>query len=204
LKYNPYKDQLGSSTNTLQTLESPPWLRMLQIVLGGICIVLSLFILAYIGPAILTIILILSIVLLVVGIERISVGISMPSSYRRLRFANIGIGLLIIAFSIVLMQFPVFTSAVLVVLAAIALLVSGISRIIQDISHKASGSSRAFRIGVGVLSIAVSILVIAQPIYLGLVLFAIMISIAFLISGIEMMTLGISGRERSTIRSISR
>jgi phosphatidylglycerophosphate synthase len=108
---------------------------MLQIVLGGICIVLSLFILAYIGPAILTIILILSIVLLVVGIERISVGISMPSSYRRLRFANIGIGLLIIAFSIVLMQFPVFTSAVLVVLAAIALLVSGISRIIQDISQ---------------------------------------------------------------------
>ncbi|MFY9871280.1 MAG: DUF308 domain-containing protein [Candidatus Nitrosopolaris sp.] len=188
----------------MQTLESPPWLRMLQIVLGGICIVLSLFILAYIGPAILTIILILSIVLLVVGIERISVGISMPSSYRRLRFANIGIGLLIIAFSIVLMQFPVFTSAVLVVLAAIALLVSGISRIIQDISHKASGSSRAFRIGVGVLSIAVSILVIAQPIYLGLVLFAIMISIAFLISGIEMMALGISGRERSTIRSISR
>ena len=102
------------------------------------------------------------------------------------------------------MQFPIFTSAVLVVLAAIALLVSGISRIIQGISHKASDSSRAFRIGVGVLSIAVSILVIAQPIYLGLVLFAIMISIAFLISGIEMMALGISGRERSTIRSISR
>jgi len=110
---------------------------MLQIVLGGICIVLSLVILAYIGPGILTIILILSVILLVVGIERISVGKAMPSSYRLLRFANIGIGLLIIAFSIVLMQFPVFTSAVLVVLAAIALLVSGISRIIQGISKKA-------------------------------------------------------------------
>ena len=71
--------------------ESSPWLRMLQIVLGGICIVLSLVILAYIGPAILTIILILSVILLVVGIERISVGIAMPSSSRRLRFANIGI-----------------------------------------------------------------------------------------------------------------
>jgi uncharacterized membrane protein HdeD (DUF308 family) len=177
---------------------------MLQIVLGGICIVLSLVILAYIGPAILTIILILSVILLVVGIERISVGIAMPSSYRRLRFANIGIGLLIIAFSIVLMQFPVFTSAVLVVLAAIALLVSGISRIIQGISKKASGSSRAFRIGVGVLSIAVSILVIAHPISVGLVLFAIMISIAFLISGIEMMALGISGREQYTNRIISK
>src|SRR5206468_6738837 len=105
----------------MQTAESPPWLRMLQIILGGICIVLSLIILAYIGPAILTIILILSVILLVVGIERICVGIAMSSSYGRLRFANIGIGLLIIGFSIVLMQFPVFTSAVLVILAAIAL-----------------------------------------------------------------------------------
>jgi uncharacterized membrane protein HdeD (DUF308 family) len=177
---------------------------MLQIVLGAICIVLSLFILAYIGPAILTIILILSVILLVVGIERIAVGIAMPSSSRRLRFANIGIGLLIIAFSIVLMQFPAFTSVVLVVLAAMALLVSGISRIIQGVSKKASGLSRAFRIGVGVLSITVSILVIAHPISVGLVLFAIMISIAFLISGIEMMALGISGRERYTNRIISK
>jgi len=102
------------------------------------------------------------------------------------------------------MQFPVFTSAVLVVLAAIALLISGISRIIQGISIKGSGSSRAFRIGIGVLSIAVSILVIAHPISVGLVLFAIMISIALLISGIEMMALGISGRERYTSKIISR
>lgn len=158
---------------------------------------LSLVILAYIGPAILTIILILSVILLIVGIERIAVGIAMPTSSKGSRYANIGIGLLVIAFSIVLMQFPVFTSAVLVVLAAIALLINGIARIIHGIS-KSSGSSRAFRIGVGVLSVAVSILVIAQPISFGLVLFAIMISIAFLISGIEMMVFGISGRERYT------
>src|SRR5215203_4574912 len=160
---------------------------MLQIVLGGICILLSLVILAYIGPAILTIILILSVILLIVGIERIAVGIAMPTSSKGSRYANI-----------VIMQFPVFTSAVLVVLAAIALLINGIARIIQGISFKSSGSSRAFRIGVGVLSVAISILVIAQPISFGLVLFAIMISIAFLISGIEMMVIGISGRERYT------
>ena len=163
---------------------------------------LSLVILAYIGPAILTIILILSVILLIVGIERIVVGIAMPTYFKGSRYASIGIGLLVIAFSLVLMQFPVFTSAVLVVLAAIALLINGIARIIQGISFKSSGSSRAFRIGVGVLSVAVSILVIAQPISFGLVLFAIMISIAFLISGIEMMVFGISGRERYT-RTIS-
>jgi uncharacterized membrane protein HdeD (DUF308 family) len=169
---------------------------MLQIVLGGICILLSLAILAYIGPALLTIILVLSVILLIVGIERIAVGIAMPTSSKGPRYASIGIGLVVIAFSLVLMQFPVFTSAVLVILAAIALLISGIARIIHGISFKSSGSTRAFRIGVGVFSVVVSILVIAQPISFGLVLFAIMISIAFLISGIEMMVLGISGRER--------
>jgi uncharacterized membrane protein HdeD (DUF308 family) len=86
---------------------------------------------------------------------------------------------------------------------AIALLFNGIARIIHGVSSKASGAYRAFLIGVGVLSIAVSILVIAHPISLGLVLFALMISIAFLITGIEMMALGISGRERSTTKSIS-
>ena len=128
----------------MQTSESQPWLRMLQIVLGGICILLSLVILAYIGPAILTIILILSVILLIVGIERMAVGIAMPTSPKGSRYANIGIGLLVIAFSLVLMQFPVFTSAVLVVLAAIALLINGIARIIQGISFKSSGSSRDF------------------------------------------------------------
>ena len=88
------------------------------------------------------------------------------------------------------MQFPVFTSAVLVVLAAIALLINGIARIIAGITFKSSGSS-TISIGVGVLCATVSILVIAQPVSFGLVLFAIMISIAFLISGIEMMVSGI-------------
>jgi len=168
---------------------------MLQIVLGGICITLSLVILAYIGPAILTIILILSLILLAVGIERTSVGIAMRRSSRGSSLANIVLGLAIIAFSIVLMQFPIFASAILVILAAVALLLSGISRIIHGISKKTSRSSRAFLIGVGVISITVSILVIAHPISFGLVLFSIIISIAFLISGIEMMALGISGRQ---------
>jgi len=168
---------------------------MLQIVLGGICITLSLVILAYIGPAILTIILILSLILLVVGIERTSVGIAMRRSSRGSSLANIVLGLAIIAFSIVIMQFPIFASAILVILAAVALLLSGISRIIHGISKKTSRSSRAFLIGVGVISITVSILVIAHPISFGLVLFSIIISIAFLISGIEMMALGISGRQ---------
>ncbi|MFL6367082.1 MAG: HdeD family acid-resistance protein [Nitrososphaeraceae archaeon] len=180
----------------MQTLQSPPpWLRMLQIVLGGLCVILSVAILAYIGPAILITILILSVILLAVGIERAAVGIALRRSSRRSSITNIVLGLAIVAFSIVLMQFPIFTSAVLVILAAVALLLSGIARIMHGISSERTRSSRAFLMGVGVISIAVSILVIAHPISFGLVLFGIFISIAFLISGIEMMALGISGRQ---------
>jgi uncharacterized membrane protein HdeD (DUF308 family) len=167
---------------------------MLQIVLGGICITLSLIILAYIGPAIFAFILILSVILLVVGIERICVGIAMR--YIRSSLPNIILGLAIIAFSIILMQFPIFTSAVLIVLAGVAMLLDGITRIVHGVFSKGSGSSRAFLIGVGVLSIALSTLIIFRPINFGLVFATIIISIAFLINGIEMMTLGISGRQR--------
>jgi uncharacterized membrane protein HdeD (DUF308 family) len=168
---------------------------MLQIVLGALCIVLSVAILAYIGPTILVTILILSLILLAIGIERVAVGIALRHSSRRSSITNIVLGLAVVALSIILMQFPIFTSAFLVILAAVALLLSGISRIIHGISSERSRSSRAFLIGVGVISIAVSILVIAHPISFGLVLFGIFISIAFLISGIEMMALGISGRQ---------
>ena len=175
---------------------------MLQIVLGGICITLSLVILAYIGPAFLTFILILSIILLAVGIERICVGIGMR--HTRSSLPNIILGLAIIAFSIILMQFPIFTSAVLIILAGVALLLDGITRIIHGISSKGSGSSRAFLIGVGVLNIALSTLIIFRPINFGLVFVTILISIGFLVSGIEMMTLGISGRRRYLTRNTVR
>ena len=77
-----------------------------------------------------------------------AIGMEMSSS-KGLRLANIVLSILIIAFSAVLIEFPIFTSAVLVVLAAFALLFSGLARIIQGISEKSSGSSRAFLIGVG-------------------------------------------------------
>ena len=177
----------------MQILESPPWLRMLRIVIGGISIILSLVVLISLSSSILTALLVLSVVLLVLGIERISAGVVMPHS-KRSRLVNIVLGLVIIAFSIVLMEFPIFASSILVVIGAVALLLSGIARIINGASSKDSGLHRAFLIGVGALSIAVSTLVIARPFEFGLAFFVILISIAFLASGVEMMVLGITKR----------
>jgi uncharacterized membrane protein HdeD (DUF308 family) len=184
--------------------KSPNWLRYIQVGLGAISIILSIVILTHPGIAVYTIILILSIALLIIGIERIATGIA-PLPSRSSRIANIGLGALAIAISLAVISFPVFTAGLLVTLAAISLLFVGIARIVQGVRNKdAPGWSRGFMVGVGVLSIAVSLLVIVHPISFGVVLLGLMISIALLINGIQMIVLGIGGRQRYGKSQITR
>jgi uncharacterized membrane protein HdeD (DUF308 family) len=189
--------EVKSPTGSRQ--KSPNWLRYVQVGLGAISIILSIAILTHPGFAVYpvyTIILMLSISLLIIGIERIATGIS-PLPSRSSRIANIGLGALAIAVSLVVISFPVFTAGLLVTLAAISLLFVGIARIVQGVRNKdAPGWSRSFMVSVGVLSIAVSLLVIAHPISFGVVLLGFMISIALLINGIQMIALGMGGRIR--------
>jgi uncharacterized membrane protein HdeD (DUF308 family) len=205
----------------MQILRAPPWLRMLQIVLGSISVLLAAIILFVPGSSISTTVLILSITLLVIGIERICFGVvrittstattsttttmtaaaattTKPSKYNSSRIVNIVLGLLIIALSIVLMEFPVFSAALLIVLAAIALLVIGVARIIhafreEDI-HRAT--RKYLSVGVGILCIVVAILIIANPTTFGLMLLVFMLSITLIIVGISMIVRGVKGEGR--------
>jgi uncharacterized membrane protein HdeD (DUF308 family) len=190
---------------------------MLQIVLGSISVLLAAIILFVPGSSISTTVLILSITLLVIGIERICFGVvrtttstattsttttmtaaaatTKPSKYNSSRIANIALGLWIIALSIVLMEFPVFSAALLIVLAAIALLVIGVARIIhafreEDI-HRAT--RKYLSVGVGILCIVVAILIIANPTTFGLMLLVFMLSITLIIVGISMIVRGVKG-----------
>jgi uncharacterized membrane protein HdeD (DUF308 family) len=54
------------------------WLRVAQVGLGAISIILSIIILAFPGVAIYSITVLLSLALLMVGIERIAIGIAAP------------------------------------------------------------------------------------------------------------------------------
>jgi uncharacterized membrane protein HdeD (DUF308 family) len=194
--------EVKSPNNSRQ--KSPNWLRYIQVGLGAISIILSIAILTHPGIAVYTIILMLAIALLIIGIERIATGIA-PLPSRSSRIANIGLGALAIAISVAVISFPVFTAGLLVTLAAISLLFVGIARIVQGVRNKdAPGWSRGFMVGVGVLSIAVSLLVIAHPISFGVVLLGLMISIALLINGIQMIALGIGGRQRYGKSQITR
>ena len=114
---------LLNSAIVLQIVKTPAWLRVLQISIGVISIILSGYVLLYPGIAVLAEI---SIVLLIVGIERIAIGIFSP--YHRKsssRFSNIGLGALAIAFSILIMAFPIFSTLFLIFLGGFALLFNG-------------------------------------------------------------------------------
>jgi uncharacterized membrane protein HdeD (DUF308 family) len=189
---------------------------MLQIVLGSISVLLAAIILFVPGSSISTTVLVLSITLLVIGIERICFGVVRPIAtattsptstttatattttaislkYKTSRIANIALGLLIIALSIVLMEFPVFSAALLIVLAAIALLVIGIARIIhafrEDDIHRTT--RKYLSVGVGILCIVVAILIIANPSTFGLMLLVFMLSITLIVVGISMIVRGV-------------
>jgi uncharacterized membrane protein HdeD (DUF308 family) len=184
---------------------------MLQIVLGTISVYLAANILFVPGSSISTTVLLLSLIFLIIGIERICFGVVKVTStstttttttttaaitkYKSSRIANIALGLLIIALSIVLMEFPVFSAALLIVLAAIALLVIGIARIIhafreEDI-HRAT--RKYLSVGVGILCIVVAILIIVNPTTFGVMLLVFMLSITLIIVGISMIVRGVKG-----------
>jgi uncharacterized membrane protein HdeD (DUF308 family) len=186
-------------------VKTPAWLRILQISVGVISIILSGYVLVYTGIASLAAVQILSIVLLIVGIETIAIGTF--SSYHRnssSRFSNIALGALAIAFSILVMAFPLFSILFLIYLGAFALLFNAIAGIIQGIGGHLW--SRVFIIGVGILSIIISGLIIAHPISFGVRLLVVIMSFVLMINGIEMIAIGCycrhNGRRRLVLGSL--
>ena len=178
------------------TIKSPKGIRILQIVLGAIAIALSLAVIVNPGVGIATLTFLLSITLLVVGIERFVTGLTLSKHSKSSRFGNIGLGALAALLGIAVMAFPLFTTGVLVTLLALGLLFTGIARVIHGISDKNTSKwSKGFLVGVGVLSLAVSFLVFASP-ALGVFLLTLVLGINLLIIGIQSVAYGISGHQR--------
>jgi uncharacterized membrane protein HdeD (DUF308 family) len=86
----------------------------------------------------------------------------------------------------------------------VALLIYGISRIVHGIGDKErSGWSRWSSLGIGVLMIIISIIIMVLP-GAGLAFVGILIGIALLIAGIEIIAAGISGRKMRLLPSRDR
>jgi uncharacterized membrane protein HdeD (DUF308 family) len=86
----------------------------------------------------------------------------------------------------------VATAYTIIIFLGIALLFGGFARIIDGFTGHRSGGSRAFLIGVGILAVILSIAVLASPLF-GAVLAGIIIGVALLITGIQMVIAGIQG-----------
>jgi uncharacterized membrane protein HdeD (DUF308 family) len=177
-----------------ETVKSPKGIRILQIVLGGIAIALSLAIIANPGVGIATLTFLLSITLLVVGIERVVTGLTLSKHSK----SNIGLGALAALLGIAVLAFPLFTTGVLITLLALGLLFTGIARIIHGMSEKNTSKwSKGLLVGVGILSLAVSFMVFASP-ALGVFLLTLVLGINLLIIGIQSVAYAISGHQRRT------
>jgi uncharacterized membrane protein HdeD (DUF308 family) len=172
--------------------KSPGWVRMAQIGLGAVILVLS--ILALLNPVMggVTVIFILAVLLFFAGIEKVVSGII---GRGKPRLASIGLGIIVIVISLIAMTYPQGATAVIVILLGIALLVDGISRIIHSIRRKERGMSHMFGIGVGILEIIFAIAIIVYP-NIGIGLAGILIGIALLITSIQIIAAGLTGRSR--------
>jgi uncharacterized membrane protein HdeD (DUF308 family) len=177
---------------TVSETKSPGWMRAVQIGLGIIALILSAYVLAFPAMTFVTIVYVLGIVLLIVGIERVIGGIfeRRPGASR---WGSVGLGILVIIIALIVMAFPVSTGVFLLILLAIALLFDGIARVIHGFGHKTAGkATRAFLIVAGAIEIALSIAIMASPV-LGAVFIGILLAIALIIVGIQIIFAGITG-----------
>jgi uncharacterized membrane protein HdeD (DUF308 family) len=171
------------------SLVSPPrWFRGVQIGLGALTIILSIFALALPGFTFLSVVVLLSVILLFVGIEKVISGIFLEN---KSRWATIGLGILVLIFAGMAMAFPLAAAFVLVIFMGVSLLFNGVARIVEGMTGRHSGMSRAFLIGVGILALIISVLVLSFPLF-GIVLAGTIIAIGLLITGIQMVFAGFS------------
>ena len=179
---------------TETSFKSPTWKRAVQIGLGVLAIILAIYAIVYPGITLVTLVMILAIIFLIVGIERVISGIIGAS---RSRWASIGLGILVIILASIALAYPISTTVVLFFFLGLALLFDGIARIIHGFGDRTQkGWVRGFSIGVGVIAVIFAILIMASP-FFGAVLAGLIIGIILIIIGIQMISAGIAGRETS-------
>ena len=169
---------------------SPTWVRPVQIGLGIIVVILSIYALAYPGAAFVAVVFILGIILFIVGIEKIIAGIFLPI---RGKAASIGLGILVLIFAGLVIAFPEFATWIITIFLGIALLFGGAASIAQAFSGKESGWRKAFLLGVGALLIILGIIVLVSPVF-GAQFAGFIVAIGLLIAGIQMIVAGATGR----------
>jgi len=170
-------------------------IRILQVIVGIIAIGLSIAVIINLGFGIEILVFLLSLTLLVVGIERVSIGFLPYIKKSSTRLSNIVLGGLAIALAIIVIAFTIFTIGILVTLLALGLLFIGAARIVHGIFDKQTSKwSRIFLVAVGILSIGISFMVFTNPL-VGIFILTFMLAVNLLIIGLESIVHGVSGKK---------
>jgi len=181
---------------TLSETKSPGWMRAVQIVLGVIAVVGSMIALFFPAIATFTVVYILGIVLFFVGIERILIGIFSPSPGSS-RWGTIGLGIIVLIVAGIVVAYPLGSTVFILFVLAIALFCDGIARIVHSLAGRGMhAGSRIFGIIAGIFSIIIAILIMVSPLW-GAVIAGILISIALLVVGIQIIVAGVTGARLS-------
>jgi uncharacterized membrane protein HdeD (DUF308 family) len=176
------------------------WLRILQIAIGSAAIILSIAVIAIPTLAPITAMIVFAIVLFTVGVERIASGIGTEYLSRKSRIINIGIGAVVLFFAIITIAFPQNSINFLVLIVGLALLFNGVIRIVDGIRKSfPHASQRMFRIGTGVICIAISGLVLTSEQF-GIFVVVVVMVVALVIQGAEIIYAGIKGERSPLIR----
>jgi uncharacterized membrane protein HdeD (DUF308 family) len=174
----------------------PRWLRAAQVIVGIVCILLSITIFLSPGLGSYTLLFLIEITLIIIGSERVASGIASRGTKKSSRAISIGFGLGIIGFAVLGFLTPKLTTQWLIVLLGLGLLANGILRIIDGLRNiEYERFTRLFRLGAGAVSIAISILVLVYPRF-GFYLLMVIIAVALVITGIELLMVGIKGKRK--------
>src|ERR687888_2546855 len=178
---------------TFQKASSSGWMHFAQIGLGVLAMILCGVAIAFPGLTFLSIVILISVVLFFVGIEKIVTGLFIA---HKTRFATIGLGILTIILAGLAMAFPIAAAIVVIYFLGFALMFDGFARIIDGVTNRINkGWIRGFLIGAGVLNVVIASFVLASPLF-GAILAGIMVGISLLIVGIQMVTAGMMGRRQ--------
>lgn len=173
--------------------KSPGWVRAVEIGLGIIVVILSIYALAFPGAVFVSLVYLLGMILFIVGIGRIISGIFLPA---KSRWTTIGLGVLTLIFAGLVIAFPLIATWIITVFIGIALLFGGAASISQGFAGKESGWKRGFLIGVGILLLIIGIMVLVSPVF-GAQFAGIVVATGLLIAGIQMIASGATGRNLS-------
>ena len=180
------------------------WVRVLEILFGLASVIAGVWVLAYPGLAVLTLIALVAVGLFFIGWRDILIGAMATALPTWLRAADILFGISAFILAAVALAEPGFLVLTLVFILYVALFVGGVHRIALGAAGKQfSKTLRAASIGAGVLSIILALVYLSYP-GLAVATLIFVLSIGLIITGLEAIMAGVVGRvvERSIARQL--